>query len=155
MRILVVSDTHGDADTLTRAILSQPEARTVVHLGDGAREAQEIADRFADRIFYILRGNCDWFNGDLPFSRTETVGGVKTLMAHGHTYSVKIGYDRLLMSARELGARLVLFGHTHRAYNAYDDGIYLFNPGSLHGGGSCGIVDITPAGIVVNHIGRK
>ena len=39
MRILVVSDTHGDAYALEQAILAQSGARVILHLGDGAREA--------------------------------------------------------------------------------------------------------------------
>ena len=39
MRILVVSDTHGNEMNLRRAILSQPKAEIVIHLGDGETEA--------------------------------------------------------------------------------------------------------------------
>ena len=39
MRILVVSDTHRDAFALREAILKQPTAEVVIHLGDGAEEA--------------------------------------------------------------------------------------------------------------------
>ena len=38
MRILVASDTHGDAASLRRAILAQPQAQVVIHLGDGPGE---------------------------------------------------------------------------------------------------------------------
>ena len=51
MRILVVSDTHGDEGALQRAVQAQPFARTVIHLGDGAREAEAVAARFPDRMF--------------------------------------------------------------------------------------------------------
>ena len=34
MRILVTSDTHGDFGSLRRAILAQPSADIVIHLGD-------------------------------------------------------------------------------------------------------------------------
>ena len=40
MRILVVSDTHRDAYALREAILKQPTAEGVIHLGDGAEDAQ-------------------------------------------------------------------------------------------------------------------
>ncbi len=51
MRILVVSDTHGDARSLQQAIWEQPDARVVIHLGDGAREAEDAAAQFPDRTF--------------------------------------------------------------------------------------------------------
>ena len=41
MRILVASDTHHDKHALYQAILSQPTAQVVIHLGDGADEAEE------------------------------------------------------------------------------------------------------------------
>ena len=38
MRILVVSDSHGNDGNLRRAILAQPKAEVVIHLGDGEEE---------------------------------------------------------------------------------------------------------------------
>lgn len=63
MRILVVSDTHGDAYALEQAILAQPGARVILHLGDGAREAEDMETRFPDRTFYCVRGNGDFSGG--------------------------------------------------------------------------------------------
>ena len=40
MRILVVSDTHRDQYSLEQAVLRQPKAEVVIHLGDGADEAE-------------------------------------------------------------------------------------------------------------------
>ena len=40
MRILVVSDSHGNDANLRRAILAQPTAEVVIHLGDGEEELQ-------------------------------------------------------------------------------------------------------------------
>ena len=60
MRILVISDTHGNEQGLLQAIEEQPSARAVIHLGDGAREAQAAADHFPGLPFYSVRGNCDW-----------------------------------------------------------------------------------------------
>ena len=42
MRVLVVSDSHGDSISLRRAILAQPKAEVVIHLGDGEVEAQRL-----------------------------------------------------------------------------------------------------------------
>lgn len=44
----------------------------------------------------------------------------------------------------------MLFGHTHQPLTEYDDGLYMLNPGSLHGGGTYGVLDITAAGVVMN-----
>ena len=42
MRILVVSDTHGDAWSLHEAIKRQKTAVVVIHLGDGADDTESM-----------------------------------------------------------------------------------------------------------------
>ncbi len=51
-----------------------------------------------------------------------------------------------------LDTDILLFGHTHVPYTAYDDGMYIMNPGSIGYTGTYGIVDITPSGIMTNII---
>lgn len=151
MRILVVSDTHGDEGALWRALDAQPSARIVAHLGDGAREAEAMAVRYPDKTFWQVRGNCDFSAGaGLPFAREECVRGRRLFLTHGHLYDAKMGLYRLACAARERRADILLFGHTHQALTDYDDGLYILNPGSLHGGGSYGVLDITDAGIAMH-----
>ena len=157
MRILVVSDTHGDAWALQRAVDAQPSARTIIHLGDGAREAEDIADRFPDRDFHIVRGNGDWgAGGRLSFTGEALLGGKRFFFTHGHLYDVKMGFYRVVCAARERQADILLFGHTHEPLTDYDEGLYMMNPGSLgRGRGTYGLVDITPAGVVMNIVELK
>ena len=42
MRILVVSDTHGDLRTLMKAVNAQPSAEIIVHCGDGDEQVQYL-----------------------------------------------------------------------------------------------------------------
>ena len=157
MRILVVSDTHGDAYALEQAILAQPGARVILHLGDGAREAEDMETRFPDRTFYCVRGNGDFSGGSsLPYTREERLGDKRFFFTHGHLYDAKLGLYRLVCAARERKADLLLFGHTHQSLTDYDDGLYILNPGSLSGrGGTYGTVDITPAGVVLNIVRNR
>lgn len=53
MRMLVVSDTHRDQWALQKAILSQPKADVVVHLGDGQPEAEEEKEHFRESSFTL------------------------------------------------------------------------------------------------------
>lgn len=150
MRILVVSDTHRDAFSLRAAILKQPKSEVVIHLGDGAEEAAEARDSFRDRMFLTVRGNCDW-GSTLPLEETVTLAGKNIFYTHGYTYHVKYGMYEIISAARGRKADILLFGHTHEAVTEYRDGLFIMNPGSLHGsGGTYGILDITPAGIVTN-----
>ncbi len=149
MRILVVSDTHGNTGALCRAIEEQPTARTVLFLGDGLRDAEDAQARYPDRTIYTVPGNCD-FGGIAPKVREETLGGKRFFFTHGHIYDVKYGLYRLDLAARQYKADIALFGHTHQPYEEYADGLYLFNPGSLGYGGTYGYVDIVGGGVVTN-----
>lgn len=147
MRILVVSDSHGDRRSLRDAVLAQPQASAVIHLGDGMREAQDIADEFVDLPFYMVRGNCDWSSVlDAPTSRLERLGGKRVFCTHGHLYDVKYDPIRAVLAAREQQADVLLFGHTHVPFTDYQDGLHIMNPGSLSR--SYGLLDITPQGIL-------
>lgn len=150
MRILVVSDTHRDSFSLRAAILKQPRAEVVIHLGDGEEEAADARDSFRDRMFLMVSGNCDW-GSVLPAEGFTTLAGKNIFYTHGYTYNVKYGMYEIISAARSRKADILLFGHTHEALTEYRDGLYLMNPGSLCGStGTYGILDITPAGIVTN-----
>ena len=141
MRVLVVSDVHGDLRGLCEAIEQQPTAKAVIFLGDGLRQAEDAADRYPDRDFYLVPGNCDFGSDAIPI-RQETFGGKRFYFTHGHRHDVKYTLYRLEMAAREAEADIALFGHTHQAYEEYVDGLYLFNPGSLRYDRTYGYVDI-------------
>ena len=141
MRVLVVSDVHGDMRGLCEAIESQPTARAVIFLGDGIRQAEDAAERYPDRDFYLVPGNCDFGSDALPI-RQETFGGKRFYFTHGHLHDVKYTFYRLEMAAREAEADIVLYGHTHAQHEEYVDGLYFFNPGSLRYDRTYGYVDI-------------
>lgn len=141
MRVLVVSDVHGDMRGLCEAIESQPTARVVLFLGDGIRQAEDAAERYPDRDFYLVPGNCDFGSDAIPI-RQETFGGKRFYFTHGHRHDVKYTLYRLEMAAREAEADIVLYGHTHAQHEEYVDGLYFFNPGSLRYDRTYGYVDI-------------
>ena len=133
-----------------RAILAQPKAEVVIHLGDGEEELLRAKRAFPEKMFLAVRGNCD-FGSDLPLTGEFTAQGVKIFYTHGHYSGVKSGLYTFACAARERGAQVALYGHTHNALEDYDDGLYLLNPGSLNSWeATYGTVDITPQGIVTN-----
>ena len=105
MRILVLSDSHGQAGAVFRAVEAQPTARVVIHLGDGAREAAEITDRYPDRTVYSVQGSCDAVYGSTlrPYQE-ETLGGKRFFFTHGHLFGVKTvtGWNVLRGSGRRI-----------------------------------------------------
>lgn len=152
MRILVVSDTHGDAYSLQRALDAQPNAEVIIHCGDGKGEFQYLKDRYHDKTVVGVCGNCD-FGSTLPTTGTITVGGKTIFITHGHLFQAKLTYTNLVYAAREQKADILLFGHTHQAMTDYEDGLYMMNPGSCGGYfATYGIIDITEKGDVVTNI---
>lgn len=150
MRVLVVSDSHGNEGNLRRAILAQPTAEIVIHLGDGEEEAARAKNSFPEKMFLQVRGNCDW-GSNLPTEGLYEAAEVPIFYTHGHLYGVKSGLYNAVCAAREKKARVLLYGHTHRALTDYEDGLYILNPGSLGGWKpSYGTLDLTPQGIVTN-----
>jgi len=141
MLIAVFSDTHGHTGPMHRAILRhRPDM--VLHLGDHARDAEELAELFPGLDVRSVRGNCD-LACPAPESLQFEAEGVSIFMTHGHRYSVKFTLDSLLNAAHFSGAKLALFGHTHCAeYRNYGD-LALLNPGSAGTGEmTCGLLTV-------------
>lgn len=143
MKILVVSDTHKDFDSLNNLILSNKDIQTIIHLGDGEEELFKVKEIFNDKNFINVQGNCD-LNSTSPLTRIETINNKKIFMTHGHTYKVKIDVYNVIMAAKQENADILLFGHTHMPYIDIYDNLHIMNPGSLSGTTkSYGIIDIT------------
>lgn len=146
MRILVLSDSHGSSSRLLSAINARSGASLIIHLGDGERDMEAAAKYCGDTPIIQLRGNCD-LGSDAPLCVCESAGGRTIFCSHGFVESVKYGDAAIVERAREAGADILLYGHTHTPVTDYRDGLYIMNPGSVREG-CCGTVDITPAGIV-------
>ncbi len=154
MRILVLSDTHGDARSLMRALQQQPNAEMIIHCGDGRAEVEDLQKVIKDIPIVPVRGNCDWGKA-LPPTQVIEVAGKRIFITHGHLYQAKFSIYNLVCAAREEKADIVCFGHTHQAMTEYDDGLYILNPGSCHGyGATYAYIDITDKGDIVTNIVR-
>lgn len=152
MRILVLSDSHGMYQSVRRVVMKHSDAEVIIFCGDGADDIEEIKREFTDRMVIAVRGNCDFCCSN-PNVETITLEGKRLFITHGHLYGVKGGLYTLACAAREAEADIAIFGHTHIPVEIYDDGLYLFNPGSIMGyEGSYGLIDITPQGIVTNTV---
>ena len=149
MRILVLSDSHGMPSRILDAVEAHPEAEALIFLGAGER-ALDTVESYYHSLPNVIKvaGNCD-FSSSLPLLRVVTLGGKKIYCTHGHSEHVKYGTDELLLRARQEGADIVLYGHTHTGVTCYDDGLYIRNPGSIRDG-HYGMIDIVPGGIMLN-----
>lgn len=132
MKLLVVSDVHGDLDALERAVDAEADADAVIFLGDGLREAEDLQDMRPELKIYSVRGNCDYASFAPP-DGLAAFGGVLFYYTHGNLYNVKNELDTLADAARARGADAALYGHTHCAGCEERSGVVLFNPGALSG----------------------
>ena len=129
MKLVLFSDSHGNVANMADVVrLEHPDR--VLHMGDLARDAEELARQFPDIPVTYVPGNCDGRRPDLPDERRFTLEGCKILMTHGHTYHVKAGPGAAIRAARETGARLLCFGHTHEAFCEFQNGLWIVNPGA-------------------------
>ena len=144
MELLIFSDSHGRAKNMSAALERQvksPDA--ILFLGDGARDLDRLF--LVDTPLWAVRGNCDWSSSDYT-DRTERLlhfEGHTILMTHGHEWGVKGGLGALIAHAADVGADIVLFGHTHKptlvtisageqvGKTVLSRPMYLFNPGSI------------------------
>lgn len=128
MVIGVISDTHRYNWVIEEAVKNMGDVDIIIHLGDNVQDVEEIAKYFKGRIINV-RGNCD-LSKSAPVELVEMIEGKKFLITHGHRYDVKNTLIRLKLKAMEIGADVVLFGHTHASGIACEDGIWFVNPGS-------------------------
>lgn len=155
MRILVVSDTHGDLYSFRKAVQEQKSAEIIIHCGDSQGELEQMKMLYPDKAFIAVKGNCD-FGSTLPTVEVRTIENKKLFITHGHLYNAKMTLYNLCCAAREQHADIVIFGHTHNALAEYDDGLYILNPGSLNGYyASYAYIDITDQGIMTNIVRLK
>lgn len=142
MRILVVSDSHGDSCALRRAVERENGCALIIHLGDGERDTA-----FLHGIPLLqVKGNCD-FCSELPATLCTQEGGKTILCTHGHVQMVKYGMELLRREALDKHADIALYGHTHVPVQTYEDGLYLCNPGSLHNG-DYAVLEIVSGGVM-------
>ena len=130
MKLLVVSDVHGDYDALEQAYRAEKNVGAVIFLGDGIREAERFEAAHGALRVYMVRGNCD-FGSNAPIQGLCAIEAVLFLYTHGHAYGVKGSYLALAEAAQAARADVALFGHTHVPFCEEMDGLTLFNPGAL------------------------
>lgn len=130
MKILVISDTHGHVEKAAKLLPILTDLDLIVHLGDFMRDAVRLQS-LTDIKVLSVGGNCDGVLSKVEGMVTLSTPCGPVLLTHGHLHGVKNGMDRLLFQAEELGAKAVLFGHTHSPYYEVIGGIALINPGSL------------------------
>lgn len=130
-KILIVSDSHGKMDNLRKAIGNMAGTMDrMIHLGDSLCSL-ETMEELAGCPVDMVRGNSDGFTCSLPLSKLVKIGDYTAFLTHGHRYDCKWSLGPMKEAARENGAGIVMFGHTHMPLlEPYGD-VVVLNPGSI------------------------
>lgn len=133
IRAGILSDSHGDRDSLERLLSTMGHIDMLFFLGDIAEDSDWLSKRLSrvknPPILWSVRGNND-LASDLPNMLTVPVGERLVFLTHGHLFHVRTGTDELVRKAKEERASIALYGHTHEAYCAWESGVLVINPGA-------------------------
>lgn len=141
IRLAVFSDTHGHRKAMRDAVLNQGPFDLLCHLGDGVADGRAVAEEFGLPL-QAVTGNEDFWE-DFPERQTLVVKPWSFLLLHGHQTEInpfqpkevwEHHLHQLAQTAGRAGARVLLFGHTHRAMLTELDSVVLCNPGEQHPG---------------------
>lgn len=138
MKILVLSDVHGDYDSLIKVINNEVFDRLIV-LGDLLPYSYDYESSIEDKILNLLskyknklvliKGNCDYFinyDGYNLYARDEislTFNNHVVTFTHGHLYSK--GF------LPKYHGDIFISGHTHIPLLIKEKDIVYANPGSI------------------------
>ena len=115
MKILLVSDTHGNNAILQDLYNQYPNMDRYLHAGD--------ADAYSDYEIYpfsVVKGNNDYY-GNYPESISFDTPYGKLLMKH-RPYLHQNESDKI---------KIFIHGHTHIPEVNFEDGFYSICPGSI------------------------
>jgi putative phosphoesterase len=118
MKILILSDTHGDTSVLQEIKHKHSDANIVIHCGDS-----ELPP-FLTEDMVIVKGNCDYF--DYSLRRDINIQNHKIHIEHGNLIRIP---DQLFVENNDYD--IVIFGHSHCAKAIWYGNKLFLNPGSL------------------------
>lgn len=134
MNVMIISDDHGVdvfAKAYKHALGKYKVIDAVIHAGDSEQVDADYYTKICGNAFFKVKGNND-FDRTPPFLDLKMCGK-NIFVTHGHNYGVYMGLNTLYLAGQEHAADVIVYGHTHRAYNIEANGVELINPGSLGG----------------------
>lgn len=159
MKILIISDNHGDQEILEQITARwQDQVDLMIHCGDS-----EMAPTLSvmKRFKVAVLGNND-LGLDYPLEQTVEKAGQRVYATHGHRYQVNSTLTPLMLKGQEQQAAMVCYGHTHQLAVTEAEGMLMINPGSIslprgsyaHLGGTFAVVELNPDRFVVDYYDR-
>ena len=150
MKIVIMSDTHGNYPLALRACEMAEPVDAIIHLGDGAEDVQLLEAVLPQPVISVA-GNCD-SGSTAPREFLWESGGKRVLLVHGDRYGVKTDLSRLEQRGLQIAADAVFYGHSHHALVTTQSGMLFVNPGTLmdsEAPATFAILEITSEGMSV------
>ncbi len=116
MKILLVSDSHGNNAALDEIALKHPHMDLYLHAGDSQSTSYLITP------YTSVAGNCDYYD-DFPEHMLLPIPGGNLWIQHYPNIDINL--------LKENNIKLFLYGHTHRRDFHVLEGITFVNPGAI------------------------
>ena len=116
MRILLISDSHGNNDAVDELIAKWPNVDLYLHAGDSESHPRSVYP------FRVVRGNCD-YSFDMQDELLIPTPFGNILMRHKKEVSDK--------KLKDNDVKVFIYGHTHVPECVKRKGVAFINPGSL------------------------
>lgn len=127
MKILVVSDNHGDEYILEEiSSIYEGEIDKWIHCGDS--ELSEVHPLWQQ--FTVVKGNMD-MSQNLDLTQIDKMNGTAIFVTHGHRFGVNQSRIQVAKEAQGIDAPLAFYGHTHIPRVEKIDDVFVINPGSV------------------------
>ena len=139
MKVLIVSDVHGNYDNMKKVLDDNPTFDIFLLLGDvlsgpyiegyDPDQLASLLNQYSNKIFYV-RGNCDHYHMELLDFYMEKdymmlpIDKMKVFFTHGHLYN-QYNYPS------DMDFNVYIQGHTHVPMMKEERGILYLNPGSI------------------------
>jgi hypothetical protein len=129
LSLAVISDTHSLPHPRTLEHLAKRAPDAILHGGD-IGDLSVLEPFAAIAPLYAVRGNIDGKANDLADRQILDCGRVRILLTHIAIYGTKLRAE-VVRRAQQVGAALVVCGHSHVPFIGTDRGLAMFNPGSI------------------------
>ena len=151
LTIGIITDTHvpdrfNQVSPEILTFLKKEKVAAILHAGDISSPLVLDALKQIAPV-HAVQGNRDWaFKGVLPLTRELNFLGVSIGLAHGHGGMYRYVVDKLkylksgyryeryrdLLLALFPSVNVIVFGHTHRPVNRFENRQLVFNPGAAY-----------------------
>lgn len=121
MRIVVVSDSHRNHQSLEMVLRLEPNADLYLHAGDIEEDPKGVFP------FICVKGNCDYFPMDSK--RVIPLGKHQLYITHGHLFYLT--RENILKISKDNNCDIFIHGHIHKYYYEYAEGVHIICPGSI------------------------